>query len=235
MAQHKVVSRDTWLLARKALLKKEKSFARARERLAQDRRNLPWVQIDTPYLFEGPQGRESLADLFGKKSQLIVYHFMFGPGWKEGCPHCSFWADHYDGMLPHLGARDTSFVVISRAPLEEIQPFQKRMGWTFKWLSSNRNDFNYDFHASFRPEEIKTGKVFYNYENVAMGGMTDREGISVFTKDKKGKIYHTYSTFARGIDPVNPTYQFLDLVPKGRDEHGRGQFWVRYKHKYPKN
>jgi predicted dithiol-disulfide oxidoreductase (DUF899 family) len=190
------------------------------------------MKIDQNYMFHGPKGRESLSDLFEGKSQLIVYHFMFGPRWKEGCPHCSFWADHYDGMIPHLRHRDVSFAVVSRAPLSEIRPFQKRMGWDFKWLSSAENDFNYDYHVSFRPEEIKAGKVFYNYRKESMGAMTDREGISVFAKDKRGNIFHTYSTFARGIDMVNPTYQFLDLVPKGRDEHGRGQFWVRYHDRY---
>ena len=231
MAKHKVVSRDRWVVVRKALLAKEKAFSHARERLAQERRKLPWVKVDTNYVFEGPNGRETLAKLFGKNSQLVVYHFMFGPDWKEGCPHCSFWADHYDGMGPHLNARDVSFAVVSRAPLSEITPFKKRMGWRFKWLSSFRNAFNYDFHVSFRPEDIKKKRVFYNYVTGPMP-MTDREGISVFYKDKKGDVFHTYSTFARGIDMVNPTYHFLDLVPKGRDEHGRGQFWVRYHDRY---
>ena len=231
MTKHKVVSRENWLKARKALLVKEKKFTRERDRVAQARRDLPWVKVEKDYLFEGPEGRETLARLFGKKSQLVVYHFMFAPGWGAGCPHCSFWADHYGSMLPHLGARDVSFVVISRAPWSEIKPFKKRMGWNFKWVSSNRNDFNYDFHVSFTPQDIKRKAVFYNYVTGDMP-MTDREGISVFYKDKKGDIFHTYSTFARGIDAVNPTYQFLDLVPKGRDEHGRGQFWVRYHDKY---
>lgn len=228
---HKVVSRKDWIAARKSLLAKEKKFTHLREKLAQERRDLPWVKVDKNYAFEGPNGRETLAQLFGKKSQLVVYHFMFGPEWKEGCPHCSFWADQYDGMLPHLKARDVNFVVVSRAPLGEIKPFKKRMGWGFKWVSSFRNVFNYDYHASFRPEDIKRGRVFYNYVTGPMP-MTDREGISVFTKDKRGNIFHTYSTFARGIDMVNPTYQFLDLVPKGRDERGRGQFWVRYHDRY---
>lgn len=233
MANHKVESREKWIKARKALLVKEKKFSRAREHLAEERRRLPWVKVDKTYVFDGPNGRETLAQLFGKKSQLVVYHFMFGPGWKEGCPHCSFWADHYDGMLPHLGARDTSFVVVSRAPLAEIKPFQKRMGWRFTWISSNRNDFNYDYQVSFTPEEIKSGGAIYNYAPLDMD-ISDREGISVFFKDKKGDIFHTYSTFARGIDIVNSTYHFLDLVPKGRDEHGRGQFWVRYHDRYKK-
>jgi predicted dithiol-disulfide oxidoreductase (DUF899 family) len=230
--RHKVVSRAEWTKARKALLAKEKKFSRERERLAEERRKLPWVKVDKDYVFDGPSGQETLAQLFGRKSQLVVYHFMFGPGWKEGCPHCSFWADHYDGMLPHLGERDVTFVAVSRARVAEIRPFQKRMGWSFKWVSSAANDFNYDFNASFRPEEIATGAVLYNYRKEPMGRMTDREGISVFFKDKDEAVYHTYSTFARGIDMVNPTYQFLDLVPKGRDEGGRSQFWVRHHDRY---
>ena len=231
MGRHKVVSRRQWLAARKALLVKEKKFTHLREKLAQERRNLPWVKVEKRYAFDGPNGRETLAGLFGNKSQLVVYHFMFGPGWKAGCPHCSFWSDHYDGMGVHLNQRDVNFVVVSRAPWAEIKPFKKRMGWRFKWVSSFSNDFNYDYQASFRPEEIKSGAVLYNYAKIAME-MTDREGISVFYKDKKGDVFHTYSTFARGIDMVNPTYQFLDLVPKGRDEHGRGQFWVRHHDRY---
>jgi len=214
------------------LLAKEKKFTQTREQLAQRRRKLPWVKVEKEYVFDGPAGRETLSDLFEKKSQLIVYHFMFGPGWKQGCRGCSFWADHYDGMIVHLNHRDVSFVAVSRGPLAETKPFKKRMGWSFKWVSSFRNDFNYDLNVSFRPEDTKGGGVLYNYEKTKMDA-TDREGISVFYQDKRGNIFHTYSTFARGIDMVNPTYQFLDLVPKGRDEHGRGQFWVRHHDRYP--
>jgi predicted dithiol-disulfide oxidoreductase (DUF899 family) len=231
-SKHKVVSKKEWLAARKALLVKEKKFTHLREQLAQQRRQLPWVKVEKDYVFDGPKGRETLSDLFDGRSQLVVYHFMFGPDWGEGCSHCSFWADHYDGMGVHLNQRDVSFVVVSRAPLAEILPFKKRMGWDFKWVSSFGNDFNYDFHASFRPEEIEKGSIFYNYENVAMD-MTDREGISVFFKDKKGGIFQTYAAFARGIDMVNTTYQFLDLVPKGRDENPEDpQDWVRYHDRY---
>jgi predicted dithiol-disulfide oxidoreductase (DUF899 family) len=231
MATHKVVSQAKWLAARKKLLLKEKKFTHQREQLAEARRNLPWTRVEKEYVFDGPGGKQTLAQLFGKKSQLIVYHFMFAPEWKEGCPHCSFWADHYDGMLPHLAARDASFVVVSRAPLDRIKRFQKRMGWKFKWVSSQKSDFNYDHQASFTPEDIKRGKVYYDYVTGPMP-MTDREGISVFYKDARGAIFHTYSTYARGIDMVNGTYQFLDLLPKGRDEHGRSQFWVRFHDKY---
>jgi predicted dithiol-disulfide oxidoreductase (DUF899 family) len=232
-SKHIVVSKKEWLAARKALLMKEKKFTRLREQLAKQRRQLPWVKVEKEYVFEGPKGRETLSDLFDGKSQLVVYHFMFGPEWGEGCSHCSFWADHYDGMGVHLNQRDVSFIVVSRAPLGEILPFKKRMGWGFKWVSSFPNDFNYDFHVAFRPEEIKKRSVYYNYENVDMGDMTDREGISVFYKDKKGDVFHTYAAFARGIDMVNTTYQFLDLVPKGRDENPEDpQDWVRYHDRY---
>ena len=231
--QHKVVSRKAWISARKAFLVKEKKFTTLRDQLSLQRRNLPWEKIEKEYMFEGLNGKESLADLFKGKSQLIVYHFMFSPEWEEGCKHCSFWADHYDATLIHLSHRDVSFVVISRAPLEKLTAFQKRMGWKFKWLSSNKNDFNYDFYASFTPEMIRDGSVFYNYVKSRMD-MTDREGISVFYKDETGTIFHTYSTYARGIDMVNGTYQFLDLVPKGRDEDNLNapQAWVRYHDRY---
>ncbi|HTN44642.1 MAG TPA: thioredoxin family protein [Nitrospiria bacterium] len=231
-SKHKVVSKKQWLAARKALLVKEKKFTRLREQLAQQRRKLPWVKVEKDYVFDGPKGQESLSDLFDGKNQLVVYHFMFGPEWGEGCSHCSFWADHYGGMGIHLQQRDVNFVVISRAPLAEILPFKKRMGWDFKWVSSSPNDFNYDFHVAFRPEDIEKGKIFYNYKTIA-GDVTDREGISVFYKDKKGEVFHTYSAFARGIDMVNTTYQFLDLVPKGRDENPEDpQDWVRYHDRY---
>jgi predicted dithiol-disulfide oxidoreductase (DUF899 family) len=232
IGNHRVVSREEWLAARTAFLAKEKEFTRLRDELSRQRRELPWEKVDKAYAFEGPNGKQTLAELFGTKSQLVVYHFMFGPDDKEGCPHCSFWADHYDGMVPHLNQRDVSFVAISRAPLAKIEPFKKRMGWRFAWLSSGQTDFNYDYQASFRPEAIKSGTVFYNYATSKMN-MTDREGISVFYKDGSGAVFHTYSTYARGIDIVNPTYHFLDLVPKGRDEDPkRTQSWVRHHDRY---
>lgn len=231
-AGHKVVSHKEWMAERKALLLKEKKFTRLREQLSVQRRRLPWEKVDKQYSFDGPNGKESLADLFAGRSQLVVYHFMFGPESQAGCPHCSFWADHYDGMGPHLNHRDVTFAAISRAPLEKIEAFKSRMGWRFKWVSSGETDFNYDFHASFKPEDIVKGTAIYNYAKLAMN-MTDREGISVFYKDAKGDIYHTYSTYARGIDMVNGTYQFLDLVPKGRDEDPENpQSWVRYHDRY---
>jgi len=230
--EHKVVSQKEWLTARKRLLAKEKKFSRSRDQLNQQRRELPWVKIEKEYVFDGPDGKETLAELFRDKSQLIIYHFMFGPDWKEGCPHCSFWADHYDSVNLHLGQRDTELAVISRAPWQEIKPFKQRMGWRFKWLSSNQNDFNFDFHVSFTPEEIKSGKLYYNYGSISMK-IDEREGVSAFYKDKKGDIYHTYSSYARGIDLLNTTYNFLDLTAKGRDEHpDNSQDWVRYHDTY---
>jgi len=228
----KVVSQKEWLVARKKLLVKEKKLSKLRDELNLQRRKLPWVKIEKEYVFDGPMGRVTLADLFGGKSQLIVYHFMFGPGWKEGCPHCSFWADHYDGAGLHLGQRDTALAVISRAPLKEIEPFKKRMGWKFKWVSSFKNEFNFDYHVSFTPEEIKSGTLFYNYAKIKMD-MDEREGVSAFYRDAKGDVFHTYSSYARGIDMLNTTYHFLDLTAKGRDENPDStQDWVKYHDKY---
>jgi predicted dithiol-disulfide oxidoreductase (DUF899 family) len=230
---HRVVSHKTWLSARKAFLAKEKAFTRQRDKLSRQRRELPWERVDKTYIFDGPGGRETLSQLFGKRSQLVVYHFMFTPSWEEGCKHCSFWADNFNGIGVHLNHRDVSFVAISRAPLAKIEAFKKRMGWRFKWLSSSNTEFNYDYQASFTPEQIKSGKVFYNYKTSAMD-MQDREGVSVFYKDAKGALFHTYSAYARGIDMLNGAYHFLDLVPKGRDEDGLDftQAWVRYHDKY---
>jgi len=228
----KVVSRKEWLTARKKLLAQEKKFSKARDAMSLARRQLPWVKIDKEYLFEGQEGKVLFADLFGGKSQLIVYHFMFGPGWGEGCAHCSFWADHYDSVNIHLGQRDTAFVVISRAPFKAIEPFKKRMGWKFKWVSSNKTDFNFDFNVSFTPDQLKKGTAIYNYAPLDMD-IDEREGVSVFYKDNNGDIYHTYSSYARGIDLMNTTYNFLDLTAKGRDETPDApQDWVHYKDQY---
>jgi predicted dithiol-disulfide oxidoreductase (DUF899 family) len=188
--------------------------------------------VNKEYVFDGSDGRVTLATLFGRNSQLIVYHFMFGPGWKLGCPHCSFWCDHYDAATAHLNQRDTTLVVISLAPLKEIQPFKKRMGWKFKWLSSFKNDFNFDYHVSFTPEQIKSGSLPYNYGTFKMK-IDEMQGTSAFYKDKHGDVFHTYSTYSRGIDLLNTTYNFLDLTAKGRDENpDRPQDWVRYHDKY---
>ncbi len=233
-ANHTIVPHDQWLAAHAAFLVKEKEFTRQRAEVARLRRELPWERIEKQYIFDTPTGNQSLADLFGKRSQLIVYHFMFAPEWEKGCMHCSFWADHYDAVIPHLGGHDVSFAVISRAPLSKIEPFKKRMGWKFNWVSSGNTDFNYDFQASFRPEDVAKGSVYFNYRQEKMK-YTDREGASIFYKDAGGVVYHTYSCYARGIDLFNTTYHFLDLTPKGRDEEGPGgnQAWVRFHDQYP--
>ncbi|HSP07907.1 MAG TPA: thioredoxin family protein, partial [Acidobacteriota bacterium] len=217
--EHAVVPHSDWIAARKELLLKEKEFTRSRDALSRQRRDLPWEKVEKQYVFDGPNGKETLADLFGRKSQLIVYHFMFAPDWDQGCPHCSFWADNFNDILVHLKQRDVAMVAISRAPLEKLEAFKKHMGWSFPWLSSLRNDFNYDYHVSFTPEDLKSGEAFYNYTK-GQKAATDREGVSVFYKDESGAVYHTYSSYARGIDVLNTAYNYLDLAPKGRDEEG---------------
>lgn len=232
MDRPKVVSRDDWIAARKALLAKEKEFTRLRDRLSAERRALPWVRVDEKYVFEGPGGKETLGGLFGGKRQLIVYHFMFHPDWNEGCKSCSFWADNFNGIDVHLRHRDVTLVAVSRAPLAKLESFRKRMGWKFKWVSSYGNDFNRDFHVTFSPEELK-GDVYYNY---AMGKFPVEEapGISVFYRDDAGEVFHTYSCYARGIDMLNGAYHYLDLVPKGRDEEALSYTmeWLRLRDRY---
>jgi predicted dithiol-disulfide oxidoreductase (DUF899 family) len=234
---HGIVSREEWIAARKELLKKEKEATRLRDELSQERRELPWAKVEKNYVFDSPQGKVTLADLFDGRSQLIVYHFMFHPDWREGCPSCSFVVDHLDGTIPHLAARDVSLVVVSRAPLSKIEPFKNRMGWRFRWVSSFGSDFNYDYHVSFTPEQKASGKVDYNY---AMGEFPSDEGpgTSVFYKDPEtGEIFHTYSAYARGLEPLMLTYTLLDLVPKGRNEDGLGfsMEWLRYHDRYGMN
>jgi predicted dithiol-disulfide oxidoreductase (DUF899 family) len=229
---HKIVSRDEWLHARKELLLKEKKLTRERDSLSEERRNLPWEKIEKDYIFESPNGKVTLAELFGNKSQLVVYHFMFAPGWEQGCPSCSMIADTFDGMRVHLAHRDVSFVVISRARLSEIEEFKKRMGWNFKWLSSFGTDFNYNYQVSFTKEEMETGKVQYNY---TLQEFSDEgPGLSVFYKDSNDNIFHTYSTYGRGLDTLLHPYNFLDLVPKGRDEDdfAFSMAWVRHHDRY---
>jgi predicted dithiol-disulfide oxidoreductase (DUF899 family) len=228
----RVVSQKQWLAARKKLLVKEKKFSKLRDEMNRQRRKLPWVKIGKEYVFDGPSGRATLADLFCGRSQLIIYHFMFGPGWEEGCAHCSFWADHFDSVNFHIGQRDTTFAVVSRAPWNEIEPFKQRMSWRFKWLSSFGTDFNFDFNVSFTPEQRKIGTAIYNYAPLDMD-IDEREGVSAFYRDQHGDIYHTYSSYARGIDLMNTTYNFLDLTAKGRDENPEhSQDWVRYRDEY---
>ncbi len=231
--KHRVVSRKAWIEARRKFLAKEKKFTRLRDELSRQRRALPWEKVEKQYVFDGPKGKETLAELFDGKSQLVVYHFMFAPDWDEGCPHCSFWADNFNGLGIHLNHRDVSFVAISRAPLEKLEAFKKRMGWSFKWVSSGQNDFNYDYQASFTPQAVESGAALYNYSKFDVG-VTDREGVSVFYKDQSGAVFHTYSSYARGIDMLNTAYHYLDLVPKGRDEDALEftQSWVRYHDKY---
>jgi predicted dithiol-disulfide oxidoreductase (DUF899 family) len=214
--EHKTVSRNEWIAARKALLEKEKEFTRARDRLSEERRALPWVKLDKTYLFDTPEGRQSLTDLFGRNSQLVVYHFMFGPGWKAGCPGCSFLADHIDGANLHLAHHDVSLVAVSRAPLGEFLPYKKRMGWRFKWVSSNGSDFNFDFQVSASEADKACGKMTYNYETI--DAVDELPGISVFYKNGGGDIFHTYSSYARGGDILIGAYNYLDLTPKGRNE-----------------
>jgi predicted dithiol-disulfide oxidoreductase (DUF899 family) len=233
MEQSKVVSPAEWLAARKELLKKEKEFSRLRDQLSQQRREMPWVKVEKAYVFDGSKGRETLADLFGGRSQLIVYHFMFGPDWKEGCPSCSFISDHIDGSVVHLAARDVRLAVVSRAPLAQIEAFKKRMGWRFHWLSSNATDFNYDYQVSMTKDELEKGEVYYNYTTQKFPS-EERPGTSVFYKDAAGNIFHTYSSYARGLDILIGAYNWLDLTPKGRDEAGlkHGMAWVRHHDKY---
>jgi predicted dithiol-disulfide oxidoreductase (DUF899 family) len=214
--QHKVVSRDGWVAARKAHLANEKALTRARDRLSVERRALPWVKVEKNYVFDTPEGKKTLGDLFDGRSQLIVYHFMLGPDWGEGCPSCSYLADHFDGAALHLAHRDVMLLAVSRAPLPEIEAYKKRMGWRFPWVSSHGDDFNYDFHVSFKPEQAE-GDVYYNYE-MRDFEVDEMPGLSVFIKDASRAIFHTYSAYARGLDILVGTYNFLDLVPKGRDE-----------------
>jgi predicted dithiol-disulfide oxidoreductase (DUF899 family) len=233
MQPHKVVSREQWLVARKAHLAREKELTRLRDALSAERRALPWVRVEKRYVFDGPRGTETLADLFRGRSQLIVYHFMLGPGWKEGCKSCSFLADHIDGARVHLAHRDVTLVAVSRAPFAEIEAFKARMGWGFDWVSSHGSDFNADYQVSFTPAEMAQGKVSYNYETQEFDS-EEAPGASVFYKDVAGAVFHTYSAYARGLDMLVGTYNYLDLVPKGRDEDGLSftMAWVRHHDRY---
>ncbi|HEV7365544.1 MAG TPA: thioredoxin family protein [Gemmatimonadales bacterium] len=228
---HPVVPHQEWLSARTALLAKEKEFTRLRDELSRERRELPWERVEKEYRFEGPGGTETLADLFAGRSQLVVYHFMFAPDWEAGCPACSFWADNFNGIDVHLKHRDTSFLAISHAPLVKLEAYKRRMGWSFKWVSSANTDFNFDYQVSFRPEEVARKKGFYNFA-VTDPLSPEREGVSVFYKDATGTVYHTYSAYARGIDLLNGAYNYLDLTPQGRDEAGRGMFWLQRHDEY---
>jgi predicted dithiol-disulfide oxidoreductase (DUF899 family) len=231
--QPKVVSREEWLRARIQLLAKEKELTRLRDEQARLRRSLPWVKIEKEYVFEGASGKRKLADLFDGSSQLAIYHFMFGPDWKEGCPSCSFVSDHLSGAVPHLKARDVTLTMVSRAPWSKLEQFRKRMGWQFPWVSSHGNDFNRDFHVTFTPEEIEKGKAEYNYTTGPFPSV-EAPGLSVFVQGAGGQIFHTYSAFARGLEPLVSAYMLLDMTPKGRDEdHLRFPMeWLRHHDRY---
>lgn len=233
MTNHKIVSKDEWLEARKAFLEKEKAFDKQRDAMAQALRDLPWVKVETDYVFAGENGPESLEDLFAGRSQLIVQHFMFGPDWEAGCPSCSYWADGFDPMIVHLNQRDVSFAAVSRAPLNSLLAYRQRMGWNFKWVSSLDNSFNFDYRVSASDDEIAANETEYNYQKTPVYS-PELPGLSVFHKDEDGTIYHTYSTFARGLDRLNAAYHLLDSTPKGRDEAGLSftQAWVRRHDEY---
>ena len=216
MTEHPVVFPQDWIAARKALLTKEKELTRLRDEVARQRRDLPWVKVEKAYAFTGPKGKLKLSDLFEGRSQLIVYHFMYGPDWDEGCLSCSFWADNFEGIPIHLAHRDATLVAISRAPYRTLAAYRKRMGWTFPWYSSEGSDFNYDYQVSYTPEQIESGDAEHNYVRGTV--MDELPGVSVFYRDADGEIYHTYSTYRRGLDMLNGAYHYLDLLPKGRDE-----------------
>jgi len=232
MTQHQIMNHKDWIAARTRFLVKEKEFTRLRDELSRERRELPWERVDKPYAFEGDNGRETLEDLFGSRSQLIVYHFMYDPDWEIGCKSCSFWADHFNGITPHLRQRDVTLVAVSRAPLAKLQAQARRFDWTFKWVSSYDSDFNFDYNVSFTPDAIASGDASYNY-GPKNGTLTELPGISVFLK-QDGQVFHTYSTYGRGLDMLNAAYHYLDLTPKGRDEDGlpHTMAWVKHRINY---
>lgn len=229
-ANHKVVSQSEWIAASQELLKKEKEFTHARDAMSATRRELPWTKVEKDYVFEGPDGSVSLSDLFHGRSQLIIYHFMYAPGWDEGCSGCSFVSDHFDAARQHFEHNDLALAVVSRAPLADFEEFKKRMGWSFTWVSSNKNDFNYDFGASFRRSDLDSGPVMYNFVVQKLNG-EEQPGLTVFTKDAEGNIYRTYSSYERGLDMLIGAYNFLDLTPKGRNESGP-MSWMKLHDQY---
>ncbi|ODM74146.1 DUF899 domain-containing protein [Bradyrhizobium elkanii] len=233
MQQHKIVSREEWIAARKALMIGEKELTQAREALSRQRRELPWVKVDKDYVFDGPGGKMTLGDLFKGRPQLVVQHVMFAPEWDAACKSCSFWVDGFERMVPHLAARDTTMIAVSRAPLAKLDAFKARMGWTFDWVSSGESDFNYDYGVSFTQAQIDAGTANYNYGTTPLYG-PELPGISVFFRDEQGSVFHTYSTFARGLDMMNAAYHYLDLTPLGRHEEGLPypMDWVRLRDQY---
>jgi predicted dithiol-disulfide oxidoreductase (DUF899 family) len=228
MKKHDIVSQSEWVRARKTLLEKEKELTRAGDALAEARRELPWVRVEKPYVFDTTDGEKTLADLFAGRSQLIVYHFMFAPDWEVGCKSCSFWADNFNGIVSHVAQRDATLIAVSRAPLAKLLAFRKRLGWSFNWVSSNRSDFNFDYQVSF---EEGRGDGTYNFVP-RTSGSSELPGISVFYRDESGAIFHTYSSYGRGVETVNAAYRFLDLLPRGRDEANRPQAWLKFHDQY---
>ncbi|WP_426229940.1 DUF899 domain-containing protein [Pararhizobium sp. DWP3-4] len=224
-----VVSRDEWLEARRALLATEKEETKLRDKIRAGRQNMPWVKVDKTYTFDTPAGKKTLADLFDGRSQLMIYHFMFGPDWEAGCPGCSFLSDHIDGTLAHLNNHDVTYVTVSRAPLDKIEAYKTRMGWKFPWVSSFGSDFNFDYHVSFTKEELESGKVFYNFREISGDEANDElPGMSAFIRDEAGNVYHTYSDYARGGEEILTTLMILDRAPKGRNETGTLSFVKRH-------
>ena len=232
LSSHPVVSMEKWVEERRKLLAHEKELTHLRDQVARERRALPWVRVEKDYVFDTPDGKRKLSELFEGRSQLVVQHFMLAPGWEEGCKSCSFMADHTDGALVHLEHHDVTMLVVSRAPLAEIERFRQRMGWHFKWVSSHGSDFNHDFGVSFTPEERAKGKIYYNYQLTSFAA-EELPGISVFYRNDAGQVFHTYSTYGRGVEMMMGTYVFLDITPKGRDEDkGGGMAWVRHHDRY---
>jgi predicted dithiol-disulfide oxidoreductase (DUF899 family) len=229
---HAVATHSEWLAAARELVAQEKAFTRERDKLSAKRRDMPWVEVDKLYTFHTPEGEKTLGDLFEGKSQLMVYHYMFAPGWDEGCPGCSFVSDHIDGALPHVESKDVKYVAVSRAPLAEFLPFKERMGWKFDWVSSAGTTFNYDFGVSFLPDDLSSGNVLYNYTEQKLKSQ-EQPGLTVFVKSPDGRIFRTYSTYERGLDLLLNAYNLLDLTPKGRDEAG-AMDWVKFHDQYGK-
>ncbi len=231
MTNHPIVGPAEWLAARVALWEKEKALSHLKDDLALQRRELPWERVEKAYVFDGPHGRQTLDELFDGRTQLITYHFMFPPDGTAGCPHCSHVADSFNGVIVHMNQRDVSFVAVSRAPFAKLDAYRRRMGWTFTWVSSGESTFNFDYHVSFTPDEVKSKRAFFNY-TMRDPETTDREAVSVFARGADGAVYHSYSAYGRGIELLMADYQYLDLTPKGRDEQGRGPFWVRRRDEY---
>lgn len=234
MTDHNIVSDEEWLAARTELLAREKEFNQLRDQLTAQRQQMPWRKVEKDYRFDTAGGARSLADLFADRKQLLVYHFMFGPDWEEGCPSCSFWADNYNGIDVHLAHRDTTLLAISNTSLDNINEYETRMGWTFDWVSSLGSDFNRDFGVTFTEEEMRKGEMQYNYQTTNFPA-SEGPGISVFSRDESNTVFHTYSTYARGLDMLNGAYHLLDLTPIGRNEKGddkHNMYWLRRRDQY---